>query len=83
MFKSENPERPMRMNNLYRRFIEATFKRKGIEWHGWHAYRRGLATNLSELGVPDDVCQKILRHGQISVTQSNYRKTRNRKKDKL
>ena len=81
MFKSENPERPIRMNNLYRRFIQDVLEKKGIEWHGWHAFRRGLATNLSELGVPDDVIQKILRHGQISVTQGNYRKTRNRKVD--
>ena len=37
--------------------------------------------NLSELGVPDDVIQKILRHGEIGVTQKNYRKTRNPKVD--
>ena len=58
MFKSRNPERPMRMNNLYRRFVQAVLEEKGITWHGWHAFRRGLATNLSELGVPDDVCQR-------------------------
>jgi hypothetical protein len=23
------------------------------EWHGWHAFRRGLATNLHALGVDD------------------------------
>jgi hypothetical protein len=23
------------------------------EWHGWHAFRRGLATNLHRLGVDD------------------------------
>jgi integrase len=81
MFPSENPERPMRMNNLYRRHIEDVLEKKGITWHGWHAFRRGLATNLSELGVPDDVIQKILRHGEIGVTQKNYRKTRNPKVD--
>ena len=81
MFPSENPGRPMRMNNLYRRHIEVTFKKKGITWQGWHAFRRGLATNLSELGVPDNVIQKILRHGDIEVTQKNYRKTRNPKVD--
>jgi hypothetical protein len=25
----------------------------GIPWHGLHAFRRGLATNLHELGVAD------------------------------
>jgi integrase len=26
---------------------------KRPEWHGWHAFRRGLATNLHDLGVAD------------------------------
>src|ERR1700687_2288918 len=28
-------------------------KANGLKWKGWHAYRRGLATNLHELDVPD------------------------------
>jgi hypothetical protein len=31
--------------------------------------RRGLATNLHELGVPDKVTQAILRHEDVSTTQ--------------
>ena len=42
---------------------------------GWHAYRRGLATNLHELGVPDKVIQAILRHEDVSTTQRSYIKT--------
>jgi hypothetical protein len=30
-----------------------------MEWHGWHAFRRGLATNLHRLGVSDKVIQQI------------------------
>jgi hypothetical protein len=37
-------------------------------WKGWQAYRRGLATNLKELGVPDTI-QCILRHENVSTTQ--------------
>jgi integrase len=44
----------------------------GIVWHGWHACRRGLATNLHELGVPDIVIQAILRHREVSVTRNAY-----------
>ncbi len=44
-------------------------------WHGWHAFRRGLATNLHRLGVPDKVIQMILRHADVSVTQRCYIKT--------
>jgi integrase len=41
-------------------------------WRGWHAFRRGLATNLHALGIPDREIQAILRHSDISVTQSCY-----------
>jgi len=45
------------------------------EWHGWHAFRRGLATNLHDLGVPDKTIQGILRHANVQVTQNSYIKT--------
>jgi integrase len=45
------------------------------KWHGWHSFRRGLATNLNRLGVDDSVIQRILRHSNVSVTQKCYIKT--------
>jgi len=42
------------------------------EWHGWHACRRGLGSNLNRLGVDDSVIQRILRHSNVNVTQSFY-----------
>jgi integrase len=45
------------------------------EWHGFHAFRRGLATNLHDLGVDDLTIQRILRHSDVSVTQRCYVKT--------
>lgn len=47
----------------------------GPEWHGWHAFRRGLATNLHRLGVNDKTIQAILRHSNIATTQNIYIKT--------
>ncbi len=44
-------------------------------WHGWHAFRRGLATNLHDLGVDDKTIQAILRHSNVAVTQACYIKT--------
>jgi integrase len=44
-------------------------------WCGWHAFRRGLATNLNRLGVDDSVIQRILRHDNVAVTQACYIKT--------
>lgn len=45
------------------------------EWHGWHAARRGLGSNLYRLGVPDMVIQRILRHASLSTTATYYIKS--------
>jgi len=50
-----------------------------MEWHGWHAYRRGLASNLKELGMDDLAIQRILRHGDVGTTRKSYIKVRNMK----
>jgi hypothetical protein len=50
------------LNNLAGRIIKPVLKANGLTWKGWHGYRRGLATNLHELGVPDKVIQAIMRH---------------------
>jgi integrase len=44
-------------------------------WHGWHAARRGLGSNLYRLGVADIVIQRILRHANVSTTATYYIKT--------
>jgi hypothetical protein len=46
-----------------------------LEWKGWQAYRRGLATNLKRLGVQDTVIEAILRHENLARTQRFYIKT--------
>lgn len=50
------------------------YKRDALrpEWHGWHAFRRGLATNLNRLGVKDKTIQAILRHSNIATTMNVY-----------
>jgi integrase len=45
------------------------------EWHGWHAARRGLGTNLYRLGVPEKAIQAILRHANVSTTNTYYIKS--------
>jgi integrase len=46
-----------------------------LQWHGWHAFRRGLATNLHRLGVDDKTIQAILRHSNVSLTMNVYVKS--------
>lgn len=44
-------------------------------WHGWHAFRRGLATNLHALGVDDKTIQAIFRHSNAGLTMNVYVKS--------
>jgi integrase len=44
-------------------------------WHGWHAFRRGLATNLHAMGIADKEIQGILRHSNVGLTMNVYVKT--------
>ncbi len=70
------PERtPLNLDKLATDVIRPTLAKANIPWHGWHAFRRGLATNLHRLGVPDKTIQRILRHANVVVTQTCYIKT--------
>jgi integrase len=46
-----------------------------ISRHGWHAFRRGIATNLHQLGAADKDIQAILRHSNIGITMNIYVKS--------
>ena len=47
-------------------------KGTGIEWKGWHGFRRGLATNLFDLGVHPKLIAAILRHSDVATTMKHY-----------
>jgi integrase len=61
IFHGETKE-PLRFENLARRDIIPVLEKSGIEWHGWHAFRRGLSTELAAVGTPDSVADRITRH---------------------
>jgi integrase len=46
-----------------------------LVWKGWHALRRGLATNLDALGIRPRVIQSILRHASMATTMDIYVKS--------
>jgi integrase len=48
----------------------------GIHWRGWHSFRRGVASNLFQLGVDELTVQRILRHSKVNVTRERYIKVR-------
>jgi integrase len=49
-----------------------------IEWKGWHAFRRGLGTNLADLGVQPATVAAILRHSDVKTTIGFYQKSPDR-----
>ena len=44
-------------------------------WRGWHAFRRGLASNLYALSVAPKLIQAILRHSDARTTMQYYIQT--------
>lgn len=64
---------PVVFENLARRIIVPELKKVGVEWHGFHAFRRGLASYLeTELEIPRDRVKRILRHSTDDVTGKHY-----------
>jgi len=66
---------PMNLEALAVDVIRPALQKANLAWHGWHAFRRGLATNLHRLGVSDKVIQQILRHANVTTTMNIYVKT--------
>jgi integrase len=59
----------LHLDNLSRRVIAPAL---GDRWHGWQSFRRGLGSNLYDLGVSDKVVQEILRHANVATTRDHY-----------
>ncbi len=52
--------------------LPTAFRAVKSEWRGWHAFRRGLASTLFQMGAEDLVVQRILRHARVIVTREHY-----------
>jgi len=60
------------LDSLYLRQMKEPLRNAGIEWEGWHGFRRGLATNLERIGVRESIAAMILRHTNDRVTRKHY-----------
>ena len=63
---------PLSPANVLRDVVMPALEKAEIEWKGYHAFRRGLATNLYSLGVDDLTIMGILRHSDVAVTRDSY-----------
>jgi integrase len=75
LFRNTWRKSRLNIDNYTRRVVIPKLQKAAVDWHGWHAFRRGLATNLHSLGIDDKTIQKILRHANVSTTQKHYVKT--------
>lgn len=57
---------PLDLATLGSKRIKEALKGTGIEWHGFHAFRRSLGTRLYNNGTPIETVAKVLRHGSGS-----------------
>ncbi len=76
IFAGEKRGTPLNLANLANRVVKPALKTRGVLWKGWHAFRRGLGSNLYELGVPPMIIQSILRHSDVKTTLAYYVRTR-------
>jgi len=74
MFATADGQKPVSLNNVLCRQIRPALKAAGLGylWHGWHGFRRGLATVLHDRGVDDLTIQSIMRHADVSTTRRCY-----------
>jgi integrase len=77
MFAGVRRGAPLNLHNLANRVIKPAMKSRGLEWRGWHAFRRGLASNLYDMNVKPKIIQAILRHSDIGTTLAYYVETPN------
>ena len=62
----------MDFDKLGQNIIRPAVEGLRLKWYGWHGFRRGIASNLYELGANDKVVQRILRHAKPHVTKERY-----------
>jgi len=67
--------RPVRTRQLAANVIQPALQISNLAWRGWHAFRRGLATNLHRLGVSGKVIQQILRRANVTTKMNIHVKT--------
>lgn len=54
------------------RSLKRLYKRVGVPYHKFHAYRHTFGTNLSRAGVPIEETAKLMGHSDIAITAKYY-----------
>jgi integrase len=74
IFRQKDSPALLNFEHMVYDVVRPALKRAGVEWHGLHAFRRGLNTTMKELGVDKTTRVDIMRHEQRDVTDKHYGK---------
>src|SRR6266849_3729292 len=61
-----NPEQPINFGHLVWDVVIPKTKEAGVDWQGFHAFRRGLSTVLHDMEIPELTISHVLRHSTKS-----------------
>ncbi len=64
--------KPLNLDNLSKRVLSPILRAAKIEWHGWYALRRGIATALTSTSRDPLASKGLLRHSSLATTQRHY-----------
>src|SRR5260370_22824919 len=75
VFQSVKDGKPMRDNNILRRFIKPAARQLGLPFVNWRCLRTSHATWLVQAGADPKSVQGQMRHTRISTTMDIYAQT--------
>ncbi len=64
--------RPLNLDVMARKVIKPAFQAKNLKWHGYYAYRRGLASLIKAATKDSLAAMGALRHSDVSTTEAYY-----------
>jgi integrase len=64
--------KPLNLDNLAKRVIVPTLGAAKLQWHGWYALRRGIATLVSSIEKDPMAAKGLLRHASVAPTLEHY-----------
>ena len=64
--------KPLNLDNLAKRKVRPILAAAGMEWHGWYALRRGIATLGNAVEKDAMAAKGLLRHASVTTTQKYY-----------
>jgi integrase len=74
-------QKPLDIATIGAKRVRPALAGTGIEWEGWHAFRRGITTNLRDLNVPDDYSKHFTTLERCDHAESLYQAAGGRKRE--